>query len=559
MSRKIKIFVAASASADDINSFLSALLVLVLEVNGNDTTSFRVDFKKWVAESSGILLQLGIKKEFTVVANKYQLKGEFTEPEAIVLGKLLKANRAKLERDNSISFEQLGLYNDCAGQMATNSMPAWRRIEKNVSMLRNPKLNQIFLPPEEQEDVGAETINVKSAVKAMQKYVVKLLGRTDKLCILPSEMKALREDPANIPVLKEYGVYAKAVRDVVKLEIRNYVRKSGNELLTVAEIQTYLTQKQLPNALPVGFTGGLIDESGHMYTKEGRRLERDLIGVVFMNPKYDPVADSSYVLLGKDVGRVKTLSMNANNKAERFGKVKTFFAKETQFRKSWLSDLKTVGSKEQIFAAMIEIMYQTSCRIGGKNNATKGEPTYGLTTLEVRHLAFLASSVEFNYAGKMAHEQLQVFKTTTADGKSVLAVLKKLVAGKSDTDMVFTFKGKPLTDSQTRVYLKTLGIEISPHYFRRLTGTKMAMGILKMCPFKKSESPKQSAVDKWVLEEFKRIGTVLHHNSGANVTGKTALKSYIDPLLMVEFYEGLGLRIPNFVPATGVKSAGETE
>jgi DNA topoisomerase IB len=257
--------------------------------------------------------------------------------------------------------------------------------------------------------------------------------------------------------------------------------------------------------------------------------------------------------------RYRTLTFLGNNKDQRHAKVSEFFKTESTSRKKWLTDLIKANSKEQVFAAMVELLYSTSCRIGGKGNATKGEPTYGLTTLQVRHLTFTPAAVEFNYSGKKSAEQHHIFKTTTPEGKKIRAILLALVKNKDDTDLVFTFKGKPVLRTTVNSYLRSLGLEITAHKFRQLAGTKVAIGVLRQAPFKKSDKPKQAAVDKWVKEELKKVGEVLHHRTGTNVTGMTAVKSYIDPGCLVEFYDGLGLRIPSWVPASTGAKGSKTE
>lgn len=546
----VTVHLSHSADPEAVRSLLSSVAVLILKLTGNDVTPLKTDFKNWVTKSASVLTQLGIKKEFTRISNILQLTGEFYDEDALELGKLLNSSKSYLEKDQSVSYEELALFKKYITYLRSDSISAWKYIEKNVSILRNSKLNAQFVSVLEEKEVATSVVPTDKAVKMMQKYVIKLTGRTTNLCILPKELQVLRKDPKNISLLQDYGVYAKEIKEAVKVNIRNYVRKAGKELVPLAEVQSYLTKLNLPNSLPIGFTGGQIDETGHMFTREGRSLERDPIGVVLMNPKYDPSTDSTYVLQGIEVGRIKTLNMNASNKEARFDKVKAFFAKETSFRKAWLSDLDKTGSKEQVFATMVELLYKTSCRIGGKANATAGEPTYGLTTLQVRHLEVQDKKVIFNYSGKKSHDQYHEFLAITVEGRKIKAVLEKLIKGKAQDELVFTFKGKPLTDSMTNAYLRTHGIGITAHYFRRLTGTKMGIGILKMSPFKKSDEPKQAAVDKWILDEFKKVGTVLHHNTGTTVTGKTALQSYVDPIVMAEFFTGLGLRIPNFIPNT---------
>jgi hypothetical protein len=75
------------------------------------------------------------------------------------------------------------------------------------------------------------------------------------------------------------------------------------------------------------------------------------------------------------------------------------------------------------------------------------------------------------------------------------------------------------------------------------------MAMLSKCPLTKG-SVTQAQADKWVKESLTKVGDALHHRSGTKVTAMTAIKSYIDPGLLVNFYEDLGLRVPKWVPSS---------
>jgi hypothetical protein len=547
---RIKILVAQSADSAAVDAFLSSLLVLVLKVSNNDVTAYKTDFPSWLTKSSGILTQMGIKKDVTRIANKYILNGKFDDEDAIELGKLLSVNKSALERDNTIPYAQLALFKDCVLYLYKNSTPAWTRIHKAVSILRNSKINTSFLP----DDSSMETTEpLPDVIKKIKNLVKNLTGATDKLFLNPQEIIAIRKDPERLPLVIEYSPLIKIINNLVKAETFKFVRASGNQQVLIDSLKDYLLKKKVPNNLPIGFTGGQIDEVGNMYTKEGRQLEKPCFGPVMFNPKYDPATDKCFAIKSIECPTMvyKTLTMNAANKNKRHALVKQFFATESASRKKWLADLSLVKNKRQVFAAMTELIYQTSCRIGGIGNATKGEPTYGLTTLQVRHLDFVQGAVEFNYSGKKAAEQHHVYKTTDATGKKVRAILEQLVKDKLPDDNVFTFKDAVITRKMCNDYLqKTHNICITAHRFRQLAGTKAAMGILKMSPFKKGSDVKQAAVDKWIKEEMKKVGEILHHHTGTAITGMTAIKSYIDPGVLIEFYTDLGLRVPTWVPTT---------
>ncbi len=545
MRPKIRIYLSESADVAAFNALLCSLVTLVLKITGNDTSTLKAEFKNWASEASVVVTQLKIKKIYTIVANSFSLSGKFTEDHAYELGELLKSSLPLVVKDITIKKDKLQMYKDCYAVFLTNSMPAWRRIEKNVSILNSGKLTKIFLP-----DTEEEVVSIAAAVKKLKMLCAKLTGRTNPPFLHPREVTPLRKDPKTLPILIEYNSYLKEINHVIKTETMNFVRASGKTLVSLDSLKAHLKKLGVVNNLPTGFTGGQVDERGAMYTREGRKLDKIPFGAVVMNPKYDPDKDNTYVMNNLDCKtfRYRTLTFTSRNKKNRHALVREFFKKESQHRDAWLLDLKRAKSKQQVMAAMTELLFKTACRIGGKGNQTKGEPTYGLTTLQVRHLQFHPEDVQFNYSGKKSAEQEHVFNTTTPDGKRVGTILETLVKGKKPTDLVFTFKNKPISRPVVNQYLHSIGIEITAHRFRQLAGTKLTMGILKKSPFKAKDEPKQAAVEKWLKEELKKVGEVLHHRTGTKVTGSTALKSYIDPEIVVEFFTNLGLRVPGDVP-----------
>lgn len=208
------------------------------------------------------------------------------------------------------------------------------------------------------------------------------------------------------------------------------------------------------------------------------------------------------------------------------------------------------STDEQVLAAVVELMASTAARIGGKGNATKGEPTYGLTTLLGKHVSISGNKIIFDYAGKKNASQYAVYDAKDIVSKKVLEVVRALKAkAKPDSHLFVSTKGRPITAPHIRTYIRELGIDLSPHDFRRLKGTKIAKKVFAACPFKKGA--KQAEVDRWFKKELEEVGEALHHTSGGDkIVSSTAIKSYIDPSVMRNFYLDLGLRPLKAIPAT---------
>lgn len=552
MARKSsKLQVSLSAEKSEVDALISALLVLLLNVNEKNTVALRADFKEWSKASMPFLKELDIAPEVVKVFNIFTLKNDIFEEHAIELGSVLKSVKDKLTRDTTISTSKLKLLNDCILSLHKDSLPAWNRIVQAVSILGNPKLSMAFSGTS--VDAGNEPIfnkaTVERYVKTLKPLVFKTTGRTGSYYMTPKELLTLKAHE------KDYLAYISAAREltkIVKAEIQKFVRMSGDSKVHIEKVKTHLESLGLIHNLPRNYPLGYVDDHGKFYTMDGLLLDKIPVGTMVINPKYVPGQDNTYVMHSLEFGpssRCRTLQFLTGKKKARHSVVKDFIEEEQKYRAKWLMDLNKPNTKEQVFATIIELLHATSARIGGAGNATAGEPTYGLTTLLVEHTQVLANKVTFNYIGKKLAPQPATYLVKTPEGKKIQAIMKKLVTGKKPSDHVFTWNGSPVQSQYIRAYLKSLQIELSPHRFRNIAATKLAQ---KLCleggaKFKRG-SVKQTDVDRWVKEEFIKIGEVLHHRTGEKTTGMTAIKSYIDPFVLEDFYTSLGLRIPKFVP-----------
>jgi hypothetical protein len=58
-------------------------------------------------------------------------------------------------------------------------------------------------------------------------------------------------------------------------------------------------------------------------------------------------------------------------------------------------------------------------------------------------------------------------------------------------------------------------------------------------------------VEKLVKQEALKVGMLLGHMSGEKATSATAIKSYINPSMLVKFFADKQLRIPQWIPRGG--------
>jgi DNA topoisomerase-1 len=169
----------------------------------------------------------------------------------------------------------------------------------------------------------------------------------------------------------------------------------------------------------------------------------------------------------KSAGRYKTKMEGLKN----FDKVK----KELQ-KVSYKDAMD--GSPQAAIALALDI---TAQRIGGSDNETNGEPTYGLSTLEARHVKLRGNKVYFDYIGKGGHRQ----KHEYLNAKLATVVRAYLVSDegmdKKRTDRIFE-----TTDDTVRAYIKKNGgaavknvPKLGPHTYRYWHATSEAGKVIR--------------------------------------------------------------------------------
>jgi DNA topoisomerase IB len=189
-------------------------------------------------------------------------------------------------------------------------------------------------------------------------------------------------------------------------------------------------------------------------------------------------------------------------------------------------------------------------RIGGLNNEKDGKPTYGLSTLQVRHANVNKGTLILSYDGKDGIHQRHVIKPDTDEKKRIIAIVERLMRGKGRSDPLWTDpNGKRIDAGRFNAYLKSLKIPITAHKFRHIRGTLLMSDLIAKARIAK-DAP-QNEVEAGVKKLATRVGELLGHKSGDKVTPATAIKAYIVPSVIAAFFKSRGLRVPHWLPQGG--------
>ena len=534
---------------NSLHAFIKCLAIMAVSLTNKDVGGYREAFTQWLATAKPFLTKHGLYAEFKEEAKLFlQKKMEFDADDSAAVSGLLKTFIPAFQKDLSIGHEELALVRDIALFYRKDSDPAWKRISKNIALLRDPELNKEFLP----EDDESETTYSDSTCRSMEKIVKALVNRSGDPILTLAEMRDLRE--THPKEITRYSELRKEFVAAYRSNLQKFVRMRGTDLVDVKLARDFLTKKGC-NYIPNGFVGK-INESGILHTRGDRAIKGFLMGEVVMNPAYDYKKDNTYVcsLKSNMTQQLRTGDFIAEKKKERFEKVAEFAKSVEKYRKAWIRDLDALDDHTRLMATLTEAIFLTQARIGGNSTNKDDEDRYGMSTILVEHCKLMPNGLDIRYVGKKGTPQEHFIRTNTPSGKKVVSLMKALMKGKKPNQPVFTERGKMINGQTVNKYLRELGVPngISIHKFRHVLGSSLAIKILEGCPLERGVT--QSVAEKWIKDAFIPIGEMLKHRAGVGVAAKTvsstSINAYVDPQLLKNWFSDLGLRVPKWVPRT---------
>ena len=455
-----------------------------------------------------------------------------------------KSVRAKIENETLISRSGLDIikkfYTVATSPKETSRQNAINVLKTKVSDLNDVALSSLF---------ELEVSDQDSLLKKVSKLSTKLGG--DGTIHLSQELRKKHKDN---PVYVEFRKASLEVNKAWKNFVVNYVRQSGKPYLDIREVIDAVKDAGIRHHnLPEQFVG-YIDDTLSYYTSNGLLLSnKGIAGDVRMNPNYDPKKDNAYVLeykapAAENYLKVYTERWNSKQRNKKFKIVEEFEKVAPGVRRRWLQKLKSEGisTKEGLLCLVIEVMYQTSARIGTREGKTGDKTTYGLTVLQSGHYYKKGQNREIKYEAKKAQVQKHLLKPNSVTNKLVIELLDQLSDGKKRKDPLFTFGNRRITANAVNKYLKSMLPEgVTAHKFRTLKGTRLARDIIEKCPlFTRKRQVTNKDAETWLKGALQKVAKELGHFNNGKLTISTAIANYIDPAILADFYERLGLRMP---------------
>ena len=399
-------------------------------------------------------------------------------------------------------------------------------------------------------------------VKALRRCVKKMIGVPKSFVPVDKVADARADFPDE---WKEYLALAKMVRDASNSIIMDASR-AANGKLTVPKAREILESIGLPCHLPKGFDG-YIDKNGALVTKSGRPIHTaggqpvyrvDPSAKIVMNPAYKEGAEGNQWVFKAVFPTVNAKGKNNegyfytdnHRKVSRVGKfnlVEQMLGLEKKMVRGWRQALiKKTITDTKVYATQCELIYDTCARVGSVGNANRKGSTYGLTTLEARHVTFRGNGATIKYVGKDAVVQQHRIAPATKELAAVIDMLKLLREGKRPKDPLWELEGKLYNASGLRAYFRTLCpiAGASPHKIRHLRGTRLALGLFEKAAdvlLGKKTPPTEKQVHEVFQKALMEVGKILGHVRGVGTDQKTtwttAAKSYVDVGVMLQFYD----------------------
>lgn len=494
------------------------------------------------------------EQEIGIEAPLFQPNKDFDANNMVAQGKAIRrALRSVLVPDASIGHEQIDQIKAAATWMINNSDQAYNKLAKLAVNLKQPLIL---------EGLKSNSTDQKKFSRPLMKIVKFYTGRTNDSNMTTEERIKLKE--TNPEVFKEFMRLRKEFNLSWKNQLRNLVIDSKKPLIDYKSAVDTLNGLQMEHTLPKGFDG-MIDQNGALYTKAGKAI-KGVPGYGFtvqMNPNYDPQKDDQYVFTtispeGKRSQHVYTEAYNKKAGQKKFEKVANLAEQVGNARKQWMAWVRKPDTDDPRVCAsvILELLYQFSARIGSKGNAARGESTFGMATLRAKHVFPQGNNgVNLIYKGKDGVRQVHKLQAKSTEAKLLINHIKNAAEGKEPSDFLWTYnwngRVRPMTAQLVNKWFRRSGASVTVHKLRHVKGTELFKQMLAENEekiFKRKTPMTQAEADKMLKALATKVGAILGHvrgvGEGQKVTGGTALAAYIDPSVVLDYYQRLNLRPP---------------
>ncbi len=181
-------------------------------------------------------------------------------------------------------------------------------------------------------------------------------------------------------------------------------------------------------------------------------------------------------------------------------------------------------TEKRLLAAIVHLLDVTHMRVGNEEYA-KENHSYGLTTLQNRHVKLHGNEIRFRFSGKSGvHQDIDIHDTRLAN---VIRDCQEISGHELFHYLDETSEWKPVHSDQVNAYIQNIAKEhFSAKDFRTWGGTVSAAG-----SFVDLGEKEGTQMKKAIVEAVKRAASALGNRPA------TCKKYYIDPRIIVAYIE----------------------
>lgn len=484
------------------------------------------------------------------------ISGRSKAEQLAILGHEIKDALPTYTQENyGFTREELEVLKSAAHYLRSDSEVALNKLKKFASITRDPFVTSKLTP---------KTSSQSGHRSQLEALVQKLVGRKDST-LTPEESAVVRDMQPE--AYKQYLALRRNFNQVWKDFIVAYIRKSGKHTVPYQELLAALDQQGLDHLLCPGFTGQ-IDDRGRLYTSLGELIDGAPNAVTFasvtMNKGYGKNGGGDWVFKairydGSDGPYYYTAAFKRAQAKQKFERVAVFDNKVEGMRKKWVNELKKfdMDNPKSICALILELLYTFSARIGSAKNATEGSPTFGISTLLVKHAKLEPNGgIVLRYKGKGGVPTVHKIMPSDQIMRIMAKALHELIEGKDPKDPIFTIPTRRglsrISGQMVNNYFRALGAgDVTVHKLRTLRGTRLFRDLAQKL-HESGKKPRNDAEAKAYLTKMATaVGKELNHvrstSTGLKVTPATAIANYIDPTAIASVFRDWGFRPPAVV------------
>lgn len=281
-----------------------------------------------------------------------------------------------------------------------------------------------------------------------------------------------------------------------------------------------------------------VDAAGNKISVEDHleRIKLLVIPPAWKHVRISPTMSSSLQAVGMDTtGRIQYLyhtKFSEKQKSKKFAKIETFGKYLPRLREVTNQHIALEGfPREKVLAVMMRLINSLYIRIGTEKSS-KHYKTYGITTLQNRHLEIgKKGSLAFDFVGKshVKHRKILVDEELAALMKDL-----KSLGGARKLFHYLDENGKPrsIKPGDLNDYLKAAtSTEFSSKDFRTWGGTLLAA--VELAEIGKAEDEEQ--LKKNIVKAVKKVSDLLGN------TPTVCRGSYIHPTILKKYEAGITL------------------